>query len=415
MLVDKRELCGKIDYRIKKDVEFNKDNKANVVNLINEKFNIPTGVTMDYIAKRRDLGSANRFILFALAYGLDKVTESKIVSKCFTEVEINQLSGMKYEEEKIKFPIIITCVQVNDNQWIGSCDMNFLMQLRDAQLINYNKNTQRTMQKIVRGDSEYYRISINNGAVDSIRESLNARSFIPNTITLNIPDTEYDFYYDKEDKELVIKSINAFDITDGYHRYLAMGKIHDVDAEFNYPLELRITYFPEDRTKQFIYQEDQKTKMRKIDSDSMNMIAPQNIITEHLNSNGMFYWSGEILRNEGRVNFAEFANIVDFFYYKGKSNYRTLLKDKKYAFDIEKEIVSKLNKIIVDNDELMTKDVSFVELMILFRCITLYNDTDELLLHAKKGLANAENLHELVPFQNKKARKVLLKYIDEVI
>lgn len=412
MLLEKKEVCGKIRYRIAK-IQFNKDEKTEIMNILKEKFNIQTGDTMDYIAGRRNLEDANIFMLYALAYGLDQICGSNIVAKSFTEIEIKELSDHKVKEDKVKFPIKICCVQVSNDQWIGTCDTLFLMQLRDAQLINYNKNTQRTMQKVIKGDNEFYRIAINKAAVNNIEESLNSNSFIPNTITLNIPDTEFDFAYDSEKKELIINSLPYFDITDGYHRYLALSRMHDKNDEFNYPLELRITNFPENKTKQFIYQEDQKTKMRKIDSDSMNMEASYNILVERLNSNISFYWSGDISRNEGRINFAELAKIIQFFYYKKSLGIK--VNDRKYTFDLERELINKLNVVIAANDTLMEDNVNFAKLYLIFYCVYTFADINEANSHIVSGLAKANDLMLLPEFKSKNPRKGLNKFIEEII
>lgn len=42
MLISKKEVCGKIRYRIGK-IQFNKEVKANAIEITHEKFNISTG------------------------------------------------------------------------------------------------------------------------------------------------------------------------------------------------------------------------------------------------------------------------------------------------------------------------------------------------------------------------------------
>lgn len=409
MLISKKEVCGKIRYRIGK-IQFNKELKANAIETTHEKFNISTGDVTDYYAGRRELEDANTFVLFALAYGLDDACSTHIVKDSFTEIEIRQYSTSKQEDKIIQFPIVINCVQVSADQWIGSCDSKFLMELRDAQLINYNKNTQRTMQRIVRGDQEIFRISINKGAVSSIEESLNSNTFIPNTITLNIPEEEFDFGYNQKEKVLVINSLPYFDITDGYHRFLAISRLYDKDETFNYPLELRITHFSESRTRQFIFQEDQKTKMRKIDSDSMNTQAEENILLERMNTNTSFYWNGEILRNDGRINFGEMAKVIQWFYFKGRKG-----GDRKYVFELERDLVNKLNHIIADNPKLMEDRITFAHLMLIFYCMEKFENINDASHHVAIGLQYIDELKRKPGFVNRVPRKGILKYIDEII
>jgi hypothetical protein len=84
-------------------------------------------------------------------------------------------------------------------------------------------------------------------------------------------------------------------------------------------MELRIVNFTEDKAKQFIWQEDQKTQMRKIDSKSMNMNSSANIVVTRLNENVRCNLKGLISRNEGTIPFGELAELVDYFYFKGIS------------------------------------------------------------------------------------------------
>lgn len=409
MMISKDELCGKIRYRIQK-IQFDNEAMENIRNYIYEKYNMPTGTTMDYISHRRPLKDANTFVLFVLGDGIDHELNTTIIRDSFTDIEIREYSTASFKRNEISFPLRITCIPVTADQWIGSMSMKTLMALRDAQLTNYNKNTQRTMQRIVRGNSEFYRISLNYSAIDKIQESIERKTFVPNTITLNIPEDEFDFRYDDKKKELVINSISYFDVTDGYHRLLAMGRIHDKNPNFDYPIEIRITHFAEDKTKQFIYQEDQKTKMRKLDSDSMNMFAQENVLLERMNQNVGFYWAHEIGRNEERINFAEFANVIKHFYYKGNTP-----KSKSFTYELGKTLVEKLNKVIVDNPVLMEDRVGFNKLFLIIYCIEKFENIEEASKHIATGLNNIEQLKDNPAFTSKKSRKGLYKYIEEII
>lgn len=408
MLITKEKICGKIRYASGKIV-FDKKKSDTLLSIIYEQFGIPTGLAMDYIVKRRNLEDANTFMLFALLYGIDKVNNGHAITDCFTEPEIKMYSEMRYEPDTITFPIEFDCIQVAADQWIGECNAKTLMQLRDAQLINYNKNTQRTLQRVVRGDGEFFRIALNYSAVDSIEKSFNNNTFIPNTITLNIPEDEFGYEYNKKEKKLIVNEISMFDITDGYHRFLAMTRIYDKDETFDYPMEIRITHFPENKTKQFIYQEDQKTKMRKIDSDSMNMQNLANIFTERINTEITFNWNGEIARSETRINFAEFATLVDYFYFKGKK------VDNKMVYSLVKDLVPKLNAIIDSNDKLMTDRVTSTQLLIIFYCLTQFEDINKVIEHVNNGFSNIEKLKEVPGFNPVKPRRGIYKYLDEII
>lgn len=209
-------------------------------------------ITNRIITNRAGLKNITSLQLFCTIDSIDKALNENNLAKFYTPNEINNY--IKYRDKiSISFPLEIHCIQINNEQYIGKCDVDFLIALRNSQLINYNKNAQRTLRRVAKGDSEYYEISINKTAVKRIQEAYRTGTFISNTITLNIPqDVESDFYYDEKEHILIINSIEHFDITDGYHRYVAMCKEKDKNPNFNYDMELRLVNFSLDKTRQFI-------------------------------------------------------------------------------------------------------------------------------------------------------------------
>lgn len=361
MKVTAEVIASKLDEEIK-SIALEQDITTALAENANVQFGVPTGDIMDYLSGRKKTSEANTQDLFMLCWTFDYTRKTNLAKEFFTPSEVRELTKMQVVPLKANFPLRIKCVQVDDDQWIGRCDVHFLMELRNSQLINYNANAQRTMTRVVRQGIEQWKITLNKKAVRSIKESYKTNAYIPNTITLNIPEDQYDFQYDSNKNELIINSLDSFDITDGYHRYMAMSELWDEDRHFNYPMELRITHFPDSKAKQFIYQEDQKTPMTRIDSESMNMSAPANMVTERLNSDPNFLLSGQISRNEGMINFGEFSSCVKFFYFKGKGY--TKAESVMAINKVKRELVEKLNPVF-DTDKL--KDhYKFKDLMVIF-------------------------------------------------
>lgn len=381
MLKSKSELENKCLNVCKRTIILDKEKCEQLQKILFEKFEIPMGLTMDMVAQRISLSEESEFVLFCLSYGLDEITtRNKIVKNFFTENEIKTYSNEKYYIERLSFPIRIKCIAVSQDQWVGAIDSKFLMGLRRSQLINYNTNAQRTMTKIVKGDTEYYKISINESAVEKIKKSLEDNIFIPNTISLNIPlDSESNFYYDEKNCELIISSLEYFDITDGYHRYIAMCRASDLNPEFNYPMEVRITNFEENKSKQFIFQEDQKTQMSKTDSNSMNMNNPANIVLERLNQDIMFDLKGEVNRSGGVIPFIDMSVIVSYFYFKKykKSEERMLIRNA------EAELRDIFN-YIVTKEEFSNEKLDFCTLCVIIMAFKYrngnYNDIEKLIV-----------------------------------
>lgn len=401
MLKPREQLESYLDNKLAK-TGLNKAETKSTVEAIHEVHNIDMVRLTNILAHRVSLSEATEFELFCL---LQNVRESHL-SEYFTESEISNWATYVIEDKADDiFPIVIKCVQIEQDQYIGRADVDFFMKLRSRQLINYNAAAQRTMQKMVHGNFEYYKISVNQIAVRQIAESYQNNAFIPNTITLNIPLKETSrWYYDEKSCELVIESIDAFDISDGYHRYVAMSRIRDKNPDWNYPMEVRIISFDNDRTRNFIFQEDQKTKMRKVDSNSMNMNSNANIVVDRINQDSKFDLKGEISRNGGSISFGELAGLIDYFYFKKK------VFDKPVGLvraNVQQEFVDKFNQLIETNQELFTKHFDFKDLCVIVYGFANDKSSDEIfaVLNRTDELAN-------VKFSNKTPRKTLFTDIE---
>ena len=390
-----------------------------VYNYANEIYNIPKGMISDFIASRVSISEASEFILFILLDSMFTVLKDDridSVDKYYTMQEAQFYRKSEYETGKIKFPLSFKMIQIDDDQWIGHIDIKTLMKFREAQLITYNENTQRTMQRIVKGDKEVYKIKVQANAVNQIAYSYANKTFIPNTITLNMP-VEYDpeFYYDEETCTLIIKSIDSFDIIDGYHRYVAACRASDMDSEFNYNMELRIVNFTEDKAKQMIYQEDQKTKMRKIDSESMNMTKTANVVVTRLNENVRCNLQGMISRNEGIIPFGELAELVDYFYFKGNT---IKGKERTIAIKAINQLTECFNMLTEYNTKYLESKWKYSTLLAAMFCFNYFKDSD---ISADKLCSIIELTAEQIQnsddkkFKNKILRKPLMNAIEEIV
>jgi len=373
---------------------------------IESKHNIPAEDIMDYMGNRKSLAEASDFELFCFL----EIMKPDKISTYFTDLESsNYKTQILSDSKQIKFPLNIDCIQIAHDQWIGSISAQMIGQLRDNQLINYNVNSQRTMQRIIRKDAVSYRITVNKQAVEAIKKSYEENLYIPNTLTLNIPmDGVTQFGYSSKNKQLTIKSTKGFDIIDGYHRYIAIGRILDENPDWDYAMEVRITNFDEDRCKSFIYQEDQKTKMKRIDSDSMNVHSAAVTVTNKINQNPDFIFKGDISRNGGRMDFAEFSNILDYFI-QWDSKASKSAPDNYRLYQLEKLFVDGFNDLVRGNEYILRKEkFDFVDLCIVLDGIYLKKKPSVIVdaIHRKNELPDSK-------FRIHKARKILFKAIDD--
>lgn len=420
MLKDKRELEKHLELQCDKIV-VDTEKCRSIYNYANEIYDVPKGYISDLVTRRISMSEASEFVLFILLDSFHNALQGKYkiasVEEFYTMQEVEYYKKSKYENQNIKFPLIFKMIQVEEDQWTGRIDVKTLMKLRRAQLINYNANAQRTMQKVVRGDKESYKITLNQKAVSEIASAYADGTFIPNTLTLNIPmEVDSDFYYNEETCSLVIKSLERFDVTDGYHRYIAACQVSDVNKDFNYSMELRIVNFTEDKAKQFIFQEDQKTKMSKIDSNSLNMNKAANIVVTRLNENVRFNLKGLITRNEGIIPFGELAELVDYFYFK---NMR-LTKEKERIVIIQavKELTDNFNILTEYNTDFLEHKMDYRTLLAAMFCFNYFKDTDmssnelcEIIEKTAKELKNSDSKK----FVNKTPRKSLMNEVEKIM
>jgi hypothetical protein len=374
-------------------------------------------MVLDLITRRMEMSTVSEFVLFILLDSIRNVLTDKSidgVDKYYTMQEAKHYRVSKYEIEKIKFPLIFKMFQVTEDQWIGKITVDMLMQLRQAQLINYNVNAQRTMQRVVKGDKEIYKININQKAVREIQDAFEKGEFIPNTITLNIPmETENDFYYDEPSNSLVINSLVHFDCTDAFHRYIAACQARDMNHEFDYHMELRIVNYTEDKAKQFIYQEDKKTFMKKIDSRSMNMNRAANIVVTRVNENIRCNLKGMISRNDGLIHFGELADLVDYFYFKGISKE----KERSTIIQAVKEITDNFNLLTEYDTDYLENKMSYKTLLTAMFCFNYFKDSKdkttmcEVIKKASKAIENSDSKK----FANKTPRLNLMTEVEKFV
>lgn len=410
MFYEQSEVAGEIKKSLHRLLE-NNGLLNNVNKYAEEQFNLPTGILADYYTERLSVKEAKPEIFWYLVNISDFINGNhKLVEKIYTPQEQEAYKDLRYKTLKMDFPIKIKCIPVASDQWIGATDTKFLMKLRSSQLINYNSNAQRLLtQRIVHGNVTY-QITVNKSAVKEIRKSFENGTYVPNTITLNIPEEEYDFHYDPKESELVINSLDHFDITDGYHRYIAMSQIFDIDDTFNYPMEIRIIHFNNAKARSMIWQEDQKTRMKKIDADSLNPNIACNRVVEAMNTDPTFYWNGMIARRGGLVNYGELAEVLRYYYYI-PAKIQNKKSENQFVIRTPKEIDPKINIAVSVDDRLTTENVDFRDLMIIFYCIKNYEGAD-IAEHCKKGIDSKGKLSDR--FNVRKAGRGVMREVAAI-
>lgn len=351
---------------------------------LSEKYNIPIGMASDYISRRKDLSECNEFVLFAIT---DVVKPDKIETY-YTPTEIKMYSDKKLKLKTLKFPIKLKMIQITKDQFIGKTSAQFLMQLREKQLINYNQETQRALKVQIRGGEKILRPFVDSRAVNSITEMYEDNSFIPNVITLNInfDDEKADWYYDENTMEFVLKDITAFDIVDGYHRYLGMGRAYDKNNKWDYPMVLQITAFSEGKARQMIYQENQKTIMKETELESYNQNNAGNLVVDRINKDSRSNLYGQIDTNSGLIDYSVLSDTINRLWFQ---------KDAKRVETIvlSKELMQSLNLLTESITETLKIKWQPYEIMVVMYGFRFEHSIDEIM----KALGNiSEEQKELM-------------------
>ena len=317
--------------------------RRELYNKLADKFNMSSSRADEMITLKRDIREFTPFELFCAVYFLDNSS----LQRFYTQDEIESFSEEKFVNETIEFPIKFSCMsQVTDTQWIGSITLQRLMQLKRSRLINYEEGEQRALTRTRLGKTEIYRPYVNRKAVAAIKRSMELGEYIPDPITLNMPEgSEYFF----EDGELSVYSLpkGMFNLDDGYHRYIAMSQIYDFNPDFDYPMELRIVNFSKSKANVFIWQQDQKTLMRRIVSDTYNKNATQSKISQRLNQATDCNIQGMIGINGAAINEGIFNALIAHFFIP-----KDLRKEDemKTIIMVTNELKEKFNEVTSQNE-----------------------------------------------------------------
>lgn len=376
MLEDRSKLEGIIVKKNKKII-YDTESMKRLSDLCQEKYDIPRSYISDIISMRTDIDTVSIFVLFAMLECYCEIEGSKenLIKKYFTNIEIENFKKSKFHVDKLQFPLVFDMIQIADDQWIGVINVDTIIKMAKAQIIHYDINTQRTMQRIVKGNKVSYKIKLDNNAVASISNMMEEERYISNTLTLNIPpESESDFYYDKDKKQLVINKLDHFNITDGYHRYISIGKVKDKKPDFNINMELRITNFYDDKAQNFIFQEDQKTKMAKVDSDSFNNYNPANIIASRLNEDPRSNLKGLVNRNDAIIPSQDLANVIQYFYV---GNNVSKSEKQKLIISTTKELIEDFNLLTEEHPDILERRQEFKDICCIVYIFKRYQEKDK--------------------------------------
>ena len=311
-------------------ISFSKKRFKALSNLISKKHNIPVADINVFIGGIKPLSEASEmmlyFILVSMCELLKEENKDEIklkyphninASEYFSAKEIGSFEAWVYNTDAQEdiYPIVFeNIIEIAPDQWVTSVDVDFLRNLYNNQIINYNRNTQRNLTiKNING-VETYHISIVKSSVLQIKEELKNGTFIPNAISLNLNLDNLELDYAVENNKLYVYS-GQLDIIDGYHRFRAMMELKGEDPEFNYTFILNIMNFDEAKANAFIAQEDKRNKIKKNFVKSIDTGSLVYFIMNRLNTNPESAFYGQIGKYDKPIGQEQIFTLLNQYYH----------------------------------------------------------------------------------------------------
>ena len=205
------ELCADLQRTLEKNNSSSKQIQA-YINTMMEKHSLPTSKIFDYVKLREVVSVLDDTYLFCLC---EAIISDKL-ELYFTKEEIQKYSKWQYEDqEKFKMPCTFErVIQIAPDQWFTTTTAKELVRMGNSQVLRYNEATQRPLQIVRHGNVETYIPYYNKNAGEAIRESYINGRYIPNYITINVPDG-YKPEYNSFGFDLYIDA-PYFDLLDGF-------------------------------------------------------------------------------------------------------------------------------------------------------------------------------------------------------
>lgn len=400
MLKDKYVLGTKIEKYLN-NIGGDRGRVDEVVGNLKEKYNLPQEISRGIIYGNRFLGDYNELI----CYWITSEIAPSLVTEFFTNTEIKNFPTQRYEDDDNILPLKIPALQLADDQWIATISIQEMMKLRKASLIHYNADTQRALRVLVKGEDVMLVPFVNPNAVRKMTELFEAGKFIPNVITFNINQDDENAEFTYRNGVLEINNITAFDIVDGYNRFKMFERVYDKNPSVEFTSGLMIVNFSVSKAKQFIHQEDQKTHMRRIDSDSYNQADNYNIIMERVNNDINCNLQGEINNGNGLIQFSVAVRSLKCGMNEQQLTQKDVVRNKV-------AIVEKLNCITDQKIELLERKWFDYEIGIIFFYIMTKSDK-EILMLLQRLSSNKEAQTEIAKAIRQKKSKRQLRAVLE--
>lgn len=390
-----------------------KDNLYKIQIDLMQAHHYPRGKSAEVLMGIKPLKDISEEELYWIAGALNKINDSNNVSSHLKSINLEQYFSNKektayknsqwIEESNQIYPIVFdNLIRVAIDQWVGVLDIDTICDLYKAQVINYNKNTQRNLVRRERHGSVSYHINLKQKSVKEIQESMHRKTFIPNDLSFNLNLDNEELDYETSDNSIIVHS-GQLDIIDGYHRFRAMIKEKEVNPDFTYTTIVNFMNFDETKANSYIAQQDKRNKIDKQFVKSLDSNNPVYLTVARLNEDATSYLYGCIGRGLCIENAYLFELINDFY----------KIQDRKEAIFVAKYIKNVINSL-VDGEVIEVEKITPASLALIIRGCSLYENEQDSIKIIKKGLQNIDQLGE-DRFRSRRINKPLIRYLDSFI
>lgn len=423
MKIERNSLEEKILYVIEEIIHNKNYNDKILDNIQKSLFNRGILEAGRILNKNIPLETLSDQVLYLLTKYLYEETQMETINptRYFTDIEISMYNKFKRNLKTKDEPIVFkNLIQVMDDQWHGVMHIKDIAELYNRGRITYNPETQReSIFKEVHGQI-IVRPKINKQSRKEITKALKQGTYIPDEITFNVRKTgKENFKFTKGNwgvGDLIVYE-GYIDVIDGYHRSLAILDVLSEMPSLDRVMEVRITNFTIEKAQRFIVQKNKQNKIAERKIKSMDVQNYANSIVKRLNEDSQSDLRGKIATDSTAI--LKGLAIVGFEYLSESIEYFFNIKTRRDANKIGDYLIEFFNEIYgIYYDEfenykgknIKTNQFTFIGYVAL--ASKLYNQSNwKQKLEDVLKEANFDEIKELIPINNYRIRKGIIKKI----
>lgn len=265
-----------------------------------------TGLTTSVLANNHALDTLSMIDLGVFSQQIYEKTHLPMIkpTNFLEEAEVDAVKKYKREVEDVDVSELLlfeNVTQLSKDMWTTVVPIQRISALYNNMAVSYDFKTQRQAKHITLREGIIQTPDVNRSSVEEIRDKLLEHSFVPNTITFNVPiEDRNKIKFDKSKERLIIED-KVLTILDGFHRSLGIIAALQNNPNLEYNFIIVITNFTVDKARQFIVQEDKRNPISKAYLKSIDESDEYTTVVNILNEDSRSELRGKITTNYSLV------------------------------------------------------------------------------------------------------------------